>query len=166
MKISSKQTALVTIFASLYAVLVLILPGISYGLVQIRFADALIPLSIIFGWPVMVGVAIGGAISNFASTAPSIIIDITFGSVANLVASLLAWKIGTWRPERSSFAELLGCAAAAVVVTFMVGTYLALLTEMELWLWWLGVGAGSFVSIFVLGYVLVQITKKMQPAVT
>ncbi len=167
-KIYSRDLALTAVFAALYAVLVLALAGISFQLVQVRVADALIPLSMLFGWPVMVGVSIGGAIANVASPMPSVLTDITFGSIANLIASLLAWRIGSWRTMGKGASEFLGCIAATLVVTFIVGTYLAILTEMELWVWWLGIGVGSMVSINILGYTLVQIMKKARakPTVT
>lgn len=48
-KMNVKDLALTTIFAALYAALVLAFAGISFQLVQVRVADALIPLSIVFG---------------------------------------------------------------------------------------------------------------------
>ena len=161
-KLHSRDLALAAVFAALYAVLVLALAGISFQLVQVRVADALIPLSMLFGWPVALGVTVGGAIANLASPMPSALTDITFGSIANLIASLLAWRIGRWKTMTKSASEFLGCLAATLVVTIIVGTYLAVLTEMELWVWWLGIGVGSLVSISILGYALVQIMRRIQ----
>lgn len=161
-KLRSRDLALTAVFAAIYAVLVLAFAGISFQLVQIRAADALIPLSMLFGWPVALGVTIGGAIANFASPMPSALIDITFGSIANLIASLLAWRIGRWKAIAKNASEFLGCLAATLAVTIIVGTYLAVLTGMELWVWWLGIGIGSLVSINIFGYALVQIMKRIQ----
>jgi len=158
----TKSIALASLFAALYAVLVVVLAPISFQLVQVRVADALIPLSITFGWPVAVGVTVGCVVSNVVSPMPSIIADITFGSIANLIGSLLAWKIGGLKRYNSRVNELLGCLAATVVITFIVGTYLAVMTEMELWLWWSGVGIGSVISINVIGYTLVQVIKNLK----
>ena len=144
----------------MYAILVLALAGISFQLVQVRVADALIPLSMTFGWPAIVGVTLGGIIANVASPMPSVIGDIAFGSVANFIASLLAWRIGNWKLGSKVASELLGCVAATVAVTFIVGTYLAILTGMELWVWWLGIGTGSIISINILGYALIQVIEK------
>jgi uncharacterized membrane protein len=159
---NSRNLTLTAVFAALYAVLVLALAGISFQLVQLRVADALIPLSIIFGWPVIVGVTVGGAIANVASPMPSVLTDITFGSAANLIASLLAWRIGRCARARNAASEFIGCATATAVITFVVGTYLAMLTQMELWVWWLGIGVGSIISINILGYTLVQILKRVR----
>ena len=157
-----KDLALTSLFAALYAVLVIFLAVISFQLVQVRLADALIPLSIMFGWPVVVGVTIGGVISNVVSPMPSVIIDVALGSVANLIASFLAWRIGRLKRGKSLVNELLGCSVATIVITFVVGTYLAIITQMELWIWWLGIGVGSVISINVLGYILIQVIKRLK----
>jgi uncharacterized membrane protein len=157
-----KDLALASIFAALYAVLVIFLAVISFQLVQVRLADALIPLSIVFGWPAIVGVTIGCVVSNVVSPMPSVVIDVTLGSIANLTASFLAWKVGRLKRRESLLNEFLGCSAATIVITFIVGTYLAIITEMELWVWWLGVGFGSVVSINVLGYTLIQVMKRLK----
>jgi uncharacterized membrane protein len=160
--------ALSALLAALYAVLVIALAGISFQLVQVRVADALIPLSVVFGWPAVVGVALGCIISNVVSPMPSIVVDIVFGATANFVASLLAWKISDWRRKRSSgrgsffVYDLLGCLTATVIVTFVVGTYLAVLTQMELWVWWVGIGVGSLISICGIGYALLQVLRRVE----
>ncbi len=157
-----RDLSLTTVVAGLYAVLVYFLAGISFGLVQVRVADALIPLSIVFGWPVTVGVTIGCTIGNVVSPMPSVVTDMTFGALANFVASLLAWKIGS-RKDHKRANEFVGCTVATVVVTLIVGTYLAWLTQMDAWIWWLGIGAGSMISINILGYMLIQGVKKVKP---
>lgn len=162
MKLNSRDLALIAVFAALYAVLVYTLSGISFQIVQVRIADALIPLSTIFGWPVVIGVTIGAAVSNVISPLPSIIVDITFGSIANFIASLLALKIGGWKRNKSAINELIGCVVATIAITFIVGTYLAVITEMDLWIWWLGIGIGSVISINIVGYMLIQVMKKLK----
>ena len=157
----SRNLALVSIFAALYAVLVVALAGISFQLVQVRIADALIPLSIVFGWPAAVGVAVGAAVANIVSPLPSVVVDVIFGSVANLVASFLAWRISRLKFSSEIMGELLGCVSAILAVILIVGTYLAILFQMEVWVWWLGVGAGSVISIGLIGFPLVQIVKRI-----
>lgn len=156
---NTKDLSLTAIFAGSYAILVYFLAGISFGLVQVRVADALIPLSMVFGWPVIAGVTLGCLIGNVVSPMPSVITDITLGALANFVASLVAWKIGG-RKSGGRTNELLGCTAATAVVTLVVGTYLAWLTQMNMWIWWSGVGVGSMISVNILGYMLIQGVKK------
>ncbi|MEM2912602.1 MAG: QueT transporter family protein [Candidatus Bathyarchaeia archaeon] len=161
MKAKSRDLALIATVAALYTVLVWALAGISFQLVQVRVADALIPLSMVFGWPVILGVTMGCVVANVATPMPSGWADITLGSIANFVASLLALKIGNWKLTNDTISEFLGCITATAAVTFIVGTYLAIITEMELWVWWLGIGVGSIVSITVLGFALVKMIKKV-----
>jgi uncharacterized membrane protein len=230
--LNAKDLALTTVFAALYAALVIALAGISFQLVQVRVADALVPLSIVFGWPAVIGVTLGCVISNVVSPLPSVLVDITFGAIANFFASLVAWRIGTWK-RRDSFrigvsfilvtvlaglaifswviqntsffagpwffnrelmflngvlsslfftgflviivlavssfgarerlSQFLGCFAAALMVTFVVGTYLAVITGMELWVWWFGIGVGSLISMCGIGYLLLNILQRIKP---
>jgi uncharacterized membrane protein len=164
-KLHTRDLALTAVFAALYAVGVLAFASISFEFVQVRVADALIPLSMLFGWPVALGVTIGCAIANFASPLQIPLAEVTLGSAANLVASVLAWRIGKSRAMPKSISQLLGCLAATLAVTFIVGTYLALFVGMgmALWVWWLFIGAGSVVSICILGFVLVQIMDRIHP---
>ena len=161
-KLNVKDLALTTIFAALYAVLVIAFAVFSFQLVQVRIADALIPLSIVFGWPVIIGVTVGCVISNVVSPLPSVLIDITFGAIANLIASFAAWQIGLRLHAKSWLRNFVGCLAATVIVTFVVGTYLAILTETEFWVWWLGIGVGSLVSVCGLGYSLLEMLKRVK----
>jgi uncharacterized membrane protein len=158
--LKTKSIMLTAAFAALYAVLVFIFAGISYGMVQVRIADALIPLSIVLGWPVVLGVAIGCAIANIATPLPSVATDVTLGSVANFIASLLAWRISRWKSGRVG--ELFGCLAATLTVTLIVGTYLAAITAMNYWIWWIGVGIGSIISITVVGFILVTVLRTLK----
>jgi len=159
----TRKLALAGVFAALYATLVYASPGISFQLVQIRVADALIPLSMLFGWPAIVGVTIGCAVANITSPMPSVVAELMGGSIANFVAGFLALKIGRNNKTRSEF---LGCLAATLALTFIVGTYLSILTTIPLWVWWLSIFIGSFVSINLLGYTLMQVLKKTKIAVS
>ena len=65
MKINTKKLAVTVIFASLYAVGVIFLAPISFGIYQVRVADALLPLSMIFGIPGALGFGLGALVANF-----------------------------------------------------------------------------------------------------
>jgi len=131
-------------FAALYAVAVIILAPISYSVVQVRLADALIPLSIVCGLPVVYGVTIGNIVANlYGGYGP---IDVIFGTLANLLASYVAFKVRA-KP-------FLACFAATLIVSFIVGGYLWLLLNVPVEVSLLSLFAGSFVSITVLGYLL------------
>jgi uncharacterized membrane protein len=131
-------------FAALYAVAVILLAPISYSIVQVRLADALIPLSIVYGLPVVYGVTLGNIVANlYGGYGP---IDIVFGTLANLLGSYLAFRLRA-KP-------LLACFAASLVVSLIVGGYLWLLLNVPIEVSLTSLFAGSFISIVILGYLL------------
>lgn len=159
MPAGSREAALTALFAGAYAALVVSLVQLSFALVQVRVADALIPLSIIFGWPAVIGVTIGCAIANIFTPMPTVVVEVTLGPLANFLASYAALKISNLR-RGSKSVEFLACLAASLVVTVVVGTYLAIITSMPFWVWWVGVFVGSFISISIVGFTLVQLLRK------
>ena len=92
MRLNTKKLAVVTVFAALYAVGVVFLAPISFGIVQVRVADAMLPLAMIFGLPGALGLSLGCLVSNVFGGLG--IVDIVGGATANLVACTLAWYIG------------------------------------------------------------------------
>jgi len=153
----SRFVAEASLFAALYAVGVLLLAPISFGVLQVRVADALIPLSILLGWPVVLGVTLGNLVAN-ALGSPFGMVDVLGGTVANFVASYLAKRVAQ-KGFRGSW--LLGCASANATVTLIVGGYITWLVKIPIGspLWELpivGILLGSTVSINILGYLLLK----------
>jgi uncharacterized membrane protein len=156
----SKDLALTALFITLYSTLVIV-QGISAAAsIQIRFADALIPLSALFGPPVILGVTVGCVISNIylsASVAYGFI-DVIFGPIANMIASVLIFKM-----RRKPF---IGCVFGALVVGLIVGSYVWLLFPVESAIfppWLLSViviAMSSLFAIGVLGYSLLKTLMK------
>jgi uncharacterized membrane protein len=138
------ELSLAASFAAVYAVAVVLLAPISYGIMQVRLADALIPLSMVFGLPVVYGVTLGNIIANlYGGYGP---IDVMFGTLANLLASYAAFRL------RSK--PLLGCFAATMIVSLIVGGYLWILVGVPMEVSLLGLFVGSFIAITILGYLL------------
>lgn len=143
------HVTLTAVFAALYAVGVVFLAPISFQAFQVRIADALLPLSILLGWPVVVGVTIGAFVANFfGGLGP---VDMIGGAVANFIATLAAWKIAR---GRNRITALAGVATEIVVVTLIVGTYLSYLLALPIGVGLLGVFLGSVIAIGVLGSIL------------
>lgn len=145
----SKDISLAAVFAVLYAVAVVVLAPISFSIFQVRVADALLPLAIIFGWPTIIGVTLGTIVANFFGGLG--IVDIIGGSAANFVATLFAWKIGT---RKSKHIWILAVIIEILVITFIVGSYLSYLFHMPLQLGLSGVLIGSIIAIGIVGYLL------------
>jgi uncharacterized membrane protein len=150
LKFDSKGVALTAVFAALYAAGVVLLAPISFGVYQIRVADALLPLSMIFGMPVAFGTSLGCLVANVYGGLG--IIDIVGGATANFAACTLAWYVG-----KDGFAHrILGCFIETAVVTAIVGGYLSLIFDVPLELGLFGIFVGSIVAINILGFALLE----------
>ncbi len=147
---NSIQIALTTVFAALYAVGVVFLAPISFQVFQVRIADALLPLAMLFGWPAILGLALGAFVANvFGGLGP---VDMIGGALANFFATLAAWHIVNQKGKRWT---LVGVGVEILVVTLVVGTYLSYLLVIPLYLSWLGILLGSLIAIGLLGSILV-----------
>lgn len=135
------------VLAALYAVGVVTLAPVSFGVYQVRLADALLPLSMIYGLPSVVGLSMGCAIANVYGGLG--MIDIAGGTVANFAATFAAWYIAR---NRSFVYRLLGSVVQTLTVTMLVGGYLTVLFEVPLELGLLGILVGSTISINVVGF--------------
>lgn len=166
-----RNAALVSAFAAVYAALVIALAPMSFLPVQVRVADALLPLTIVYGWPAAVGLALGAAVANFAAGQVYFggwaAIDVVGGASANLAAGLLAWRVaaGRGRPARIAATFL-----QTAVISLVVGSYLWVIFGLPesyelgflglslpgLPTFWLLIALGSLVSIVFLGNLLLE----------
>jgi uncharacterized membrane protein len=146
---SSINIALTAVFAAIYSIGVVFLAPISFQVFQVRVADALLPLAMLFGWPAVLGLSLGAFVANiFGGLGP---IDMVGGFVANLIATFVAWRIAANRGRRWA---LVGVGSEILIVTLVVGTYLSYLLAVPLEVSWLGVFLGSLTAIGVLGSML------------
>lgn len=110
----TSDLSLAVVFASLYAILVVALAPISFGPVQLRVADCLIPLAALFGWPVITGVTVGCFVGNaYFWLGPH---DVILGPIANLIAATLIFMLRK--------RQLLACVAGSLPIGITVGGYL------------------------------------------
>ena len=146
---SSTQIVLAAVFAALYSVGVVFLAPISFQVFQVRVADALLPLAMLFGWPAIVGLSLGAFVANvFGGLGP---VDMIGGAAANFLATLAAWRIVNSRGRRWM---LVGVGVEILVVTLVVGTYLSYLLAIPITVSWLGIFLGSLAAIGALGSIL------------
>lgn len=145
----SVQMSLAAVFAAVYAVGVVFLAPISFQVFQVRVADALLPLSILVGWPAVLGLSLGAFVANlFGGLGP---VDVVGGTIANFIATLIAWKLAHGRRHGATFAAIV---AEIVVVTLIVGTYLSFILGIPPWISMFGIFLGSVVAIGILGSIL------------
>jgi uncharacterized membrane protein len=129
-----------------------------YGPVQLRIADALIPLAALFGWSVVGGVTIGCFITNaYIFVSPT---DVVFGPVANFVAACLILFL---RKRR-----LLACVIGSLPIGLIVGGYLWLFfPPPEIFstvpAWFASIASitiSSLVAVAVIGYALLSVLSR------
>lgn len=142
---------LTALFAALYVVINLVQSfalgsPLVYGPIQLRIADFMIALTVLFGYPMVAGVTLGCFLTNayFFVGAP----DVILGPVANLIAATIVLLLRKHR--------LLACITGALPIGLIVGGYL--------WLFFpppdvlgLPVWAASVVSITVSSLVAIAI---------
>jgi hypothetical protein len=113
-KLDTRDLSLTVAFASLYAITVIVLAPISFGPVQLRVADCLIPLAALFGWPVVVGVTVGCFVGNaYYWLGP---LDVFFGPAANFIAATIILLLRK--------RQLSACVTGALPIGIIVGGYL------------------------------------------
>ena len=151
----SKNVSLTIVFAVLYAIGVITLAPISFSIYQVRLADALLPLSMIFGVPSAVGLSLGCLVANVYGGLG--IIDIVGGSVANFIGCTLAWYVA----KRSGFIHrVLGAIIETLVITAIVGGYLSFIFDVPIEFGLIGVFVGSLIAINILGFTIEEIIRR------
>lgn len=152
-----RQISLLSVIGALYAALVIVFVPISYGPIQLRIADCLIPLSAIFGWPAILGVSMGALISNaYYWLGPA---DVVLGTLANLVSAATIYYL-----RRSLFTA---CLLGAILVGVIVGGYLWIYFPppdfpVSLPVWgsmMVSISLSSLITISLFGYLLVKAIK-------
>ncbi len=163
MNFDSRDLALTAVFTALYVVINILesvfsgSPVITYGPIQLRIADALIPLAALFGWSAVGGVTVGCFITNaYFFVNPT---DVILGPIANLVAACLILFLRRRR--------LLACIIGALPIGLIVGSYLWLFiptTEilgLPVWLASIiSITISSLITVGVLGYILLSILSR------
>jgi uncharacterized membrane protein len=158
-RLKTADLSLTVIFAALYSVLVIVLAPISFGPVQLRVADCLIPLAALFGWPVVAGVTIGGFLGNaYYWLGPQ---DLILGPIANLVAATLIFQLRR--------RQLVACVLGALPIGIIVGGYLWIFfpppdifgLAMPVWSAMIvSITISSLVAIAVIGYALLKVLSR------
>ena len=168
MRFDVKDWALTSVFAALYAALVIVQGQTAAATVQFRFADCLIPLCALFGWPVVLGVSAGAFVGNGFTSLSTVngVLDVVLGPLANLLAGVTVYLL-----RRRRFA---GCVLASVEIGVVVGSYVWLIFGAPssifgvgfpgLWPFWfasvVSITVSSLVAIAVVGYALLRVLSR------
>lgn len=169
MGLTAREVSTIIVFAALYSILVVALAPISFFIGQVRIADALLPLSMIFGLPCAAGLALGCLIGNIygwlvlGGALGVIIVDALGGSLANLAACMAAYYIGG---KGGIFRRFLGTVSETAVIAVTVGGYLSIIFGVPLEVSLLGVLAGSVIAINLAGFIVEETVRRALPRLT
>ncbi len=146
------------VIAALYAVLTLCLPMLSYGPVQVRFAEALTVLPFFFPEAIP-GLAVGCFIANLLGS--PYVLDWVFGTLATLLAAL--W---TSRLHHRALAPLPPVVCNLVIVGAEIAWFETGFGPGfgAAWLWnGCTVGLGELICCYVLGTLLLRCLPRITP---
>jgi uncharacterized membrane protein len=168
LRFDAKDLALTSVFAALYAALVVVQGTTAAATIQLRFADCLIPLCALFGWPAVLGVAVGAFAGNAFTSLPMAngVFDVVLGPLANLLAGATVLLLRRRR--------LAGCVLASGEVGVIVGSYVWLIFGGPsnvfgvgvplMWPVWVAsvvsITVSSLVAIAVVGYALLRVLSR------
>lgn len=93
LKFTTVKIVRAAIIAAIYSTVTIFVGFLSYGPVQIRFAEALTILPLLFP-EAIIGVTVGCLISNIFSAYGFLWVDTVFGTLATLAAAVLTYYIG------------------------------------------------------------------------
>lgn len=162
-----RKLALAAMIAAIYTAVSLCIPMLTYGVVQVRFAEALTLLPVLHPISIL-GVTLGCAITNAigAASGLNLPIDIFVGTTATLLAAILSYKA---RNIRFLGLPVLSSLFPVLLNAVLVGGELTLLGTSG----WntpifvinaLSVGAGELLSCCVLGLALIAALERKHVA--
>jgi uncharacterized membrane protein len=155
LKIRTKDLALIALYAALYAALVVVLGGFSYGPIQIRIADSLLAAVPLLGIPGVLGHTLGVFIANMFSTAG--LIDL-LNTIPSFVMSFVVYYV--YKKTKNDYTVIGTCIAYSVVLGVTVGWMLSYLYMLPLLLTIADVAIGNVIASVLIGWPLFKLLKK------
>ena len=155
MKIRSKDSALIAIYAALYAALVVVLGGISYGPVQVRIADTMLAAVPLLGLPGVLGHTLGVFIANVFS--PAGLIDL-LNTMPSFAMSFVVYYV--YKRTKNDYSVIGTCVAYSVVLGVTVGWMLSYVLSFPLFLTMAYVAIGNVIASVLIGWPVFKILKK------
>ena len=155
LKICTKDLALIGIYATLYAMLVVVLGGFSYGPIQVRIADALLAAVPLLGLPGVLGHTLGVFIANIFS--PAGLIDL-LNTIPSFAMSFVVYYV--YKRTKNDYTVIGTCISYSVVLGVTVGWMLSYLYALPLLLTIAYVAIGNVIASVLIGWPLFKLLKK------
>jgi uncharacterized membrane protein len=155
LKIRSTDLALIGIYAALYAALVVVLGGISYGPIQVRIADSLLAVVPLLGLAGVLGHTLGVFIANLFS--PVGLIDL-LNTIPSFVMSFVVYYV--YKRTKNDYTVIGTCIAYSAVLGVTVGWMLSYVYALPLLLTMAYVAVGNVIASVLIGWPLFKVLKK------
>lgn len=156
MKIRTKDLALISIYAALYAALVVVLGGFSYGPIQVRIADSMLGAVPLLGLPGVLGHTLGVFIGNIFS--PEGVIDL-LNTIPSFVMSFVVYYV--YKRTRNDYTVIGTSVAYSAVLGTTVGWMLSYLYSLPLLLTVVYVAIGNVIATVLIGWPIFKVLKKI-----
>jgi uncharacterized membrane protein len=155
LKIRTLDLAVISIYAALYAALVVGLGAFSYGPVQIRIADSMVAAVPLFGLAGVLGHTLGVFISNIFSTAG--LLDL-LNAIPSFAMSFVVYYV--YKRTKNDYTVIGTCLAYSAVLGTTVGWMLSYLYGLPLLLTIVYVAIGNAVASVLIGWPIFKILKR------
>ncbi len=155
MQNKTKTLALISVYAALYAALVLFLPGLSYGPLQVRVADSLVAAVPLLGIAGVMGHTLGVFIANLFS--PAGLIDL-LNTIPSFVMAFAVYYI--YKKTNNDYTVIGTCIAYSAVLGTTVGWMLSFLYGYPLLETIVYIALGNIVASVLIGWPLFKLLKK------
>ena len=155
MKIQSKDITLIGLYAALYAALVVVLGGFSYGPIQVRIADSLLAVVPLLGLPGVLGHTLGVFIANMFSTVG--LIDL-LNTIPSFAMSFVVYYV--YKRTQNDYTVIGTCIVYSVVLGVTVGWMLSYVYSLPLLLTMAYVAVGNTIASVLIGWPLFKVLKK------
>jgi uncharacterized membrane protein len=155
LKIRTKSLALIALYAALYAALVVVLGGFSYGPIQVRVADSMVAAVPLLGIAGVLGHTLGVFIGNMFSTAG--LLDL-LNTIPSFAMAFVVYYV--YKKSKNDYTVIATCIAYSAVLGTTVGWMLSYLYGFPLLPTIAWVAAGNIVASVLIGFPLFKLLKK------
>ena len=155
MKLRSKDLALIAIYAALYAALVVVLGGISYGPIQVRIADSMVAAVPLLGIPGVLGHTLGVFIGNIFS--PDGVLDL-LNTIPSFAMSFVVYYV--YKKTNNDYTVIGTSVAYSAVLGTTVGWMLSYLYHLPLLLTILYVAIGNVIATVLIGWPIFKLLRR------
>jgi uncharacterized membrane protein len=155
LKLRTTDLALIAIYASLYAALVVVLGGISYGPIQVRIADSMLGAVPLLGIPGVLGHTLGVFIGNIFS--PEGVLDL-LNTVPSFIMSFVVYYV--YKRTKKDYTVIGTSVVYSAVLGTTVGWMLSYLYQLPLFLTIAYVAIGNVIATVLIGWPIFKLLKR------